>query len=290
MKGFPSISVIIPTCNRNDLLALCLSRLHPSVQRLDLEAYEVIVTDDSKDNSAKGLINEAFSWVRWVEGPKRGPAANRNSGVRYSRGEWLIFIDDDVLPDLFLIDTYVTAIREKTSVLAFEGAIYPDDWAEVGKELIECPVNLDGGCFWSANICINRIIFNSISGFDELFLIAAQEDQDLYIRLKKVTTVAFVKNAFVTHPVRESSFQSKIRHIPRSLENWIYFSRKHYGLATMTRHAFFSQFTALFNSIKRNHFKLMIYHILVISQIVPMIIFSFFRNRPSVSQSNINGR
>ena len=42
----PSFSVVIPTCERNDLLARCLERLAPGAQRFSADRYEVIVTDD----------------------------------------------------------------------------------------------------------------------------------------------------------------------------------------------------------------------------------------------------
>ena len=89
-----TFSVIVPTCNRNDLLAKCLELLNPANQTIK-EVYEVIVTDDSKNNVAKALIEDIFTWAKWVEGPKRGPAANRNNGAKDAKGDWLIFIDDD---------------------------------------------------------------------------------------------------------------------------------------------------------------------------------------------------
>ena len=44
------LSVIIPTCNRNDLLRKCLNNLIPDFQSIDSSKYEIIVTDDSKLN------------------------------------------------------------------------------------------------------------------------------------------------------------------------------------------------------------------------------------------------
>src|SRR5665213_3286620 len=101
-------SVIIPTCNRNDLLRKCLDLLAPSNQTID--NYEIIVTDDSKDGIAKDLIKQDYPWVCWVEGPKRGPAANRNNGAKTANGDWLVFIDDDCLPDKNVLNCYKNGI------------------------------------------------------------------------------------------------------------------------------------------------------------------------------------
>ena len=51
------ISVIIPTCERPELLARCLDRLAPGIQTLSSLEYEVIVTDDGK-SPVKELLEE----------------------------------------------------------------------------------------------------------------------------------------------------------------------------------------------------------------------------------------
>ena len=68
-------SVIIPTCHRPELLAQCLRRL------ADSEA-EIIVTDDSRDDATRVLVERDFPRAHWTAGPRRGPAANRNHGAR----------------------------------------------------------------------------------------------------------------------------------------------------------------------------------------------------------------
>ena len=220
------ISVIIPTCNRNDLLSKCLDFLS-SVNQSVTDSYEVIVTDDSKDNQARTLVEERYNWAKWISGPKKGPAANRNNGAAYAGGEWLVFIDDDVLPDRNVLQQYQTAIQQQPDSLAFEGSIIPDDWGLMKKEMAECPINTEGNCFWSANVCINKGLFERIGGFDESYLIAAQEDQDIFEKLKKVTKIPFLQNCVVIHPVRFRSFDNRLKKIRIEFANWIYYTKKH---------------------------------------------------------------
>lgn len=221
------ISVIIPTCNRKDLLSKCLDRLHPAIQSVSPGLYEVIVTDDSNNSVSKDLISKNYDWIKWVQGLKKGPAANRNNGAKHASGKWLIFIDDDVIPGTKFINEYAKAIQVNSNVLAFEGAILPDKAKLLKKDMAECPVNTTGNCFWSANICVNTSLFKKLNGFDEQFLIAAQEDQDLYERLKKETAVIFLPKCIVIHPVRVVSFFSKLKKIKIQFSNWIYYLKKH---------------------------------------------------------------
>ncbi|MFL9481549.1 glycosyltransferase family 2 protein [Chitinophagaceae bacterium LWZ2-11] len=242
-------TIIIPTCNRNDLLSLCLKKLDSSVQDISFDEYEVIVTDDSKDNRAKLLINEEYKWAKWVSGPKQGPAANRNNGAKYANGEWLIFIDDDCLPGANILNEYKKAIKDNISCLAFEGAILPDNWELLKKDMAECPTNVDGGCFWSANICINKYLFFKIKGFDEDFKIAAQEDQLIYHNIRKENVVIFISTATVTHPVRFISLRNKIKNNKASLRNWFVYTQK---IGTKPYKAFTNGFISQFKDMKVN--------------------------------------
>lgn len=192
------LSVVVPTCNRNDLLSQCLELLAPSYQSVNKENYQVIVTDDSINNTARELSDE-FPWATFLNGPKRGPAANRNHGARNSKGDWLIFIDDDCLPSKDLLISYYNEI-EKGEWDGLEGLIAAERPRQRFDEV--APLNLNGGCFWACNIAIEKKIFNSLNGFDEGFPFAAMEDVDFFERLKKVARLKFIDSAKVIHPWR----------------------------------------------------------------------------------------
>ena len=72
--GCIKFSVVVPACARPEQLGQCLARLAPSAQTFSAEAYEVIVTDDSADESVRNLVQTSFPWAQWVAGPRRGPA------------------------------------------------------------------------------------------------------------------------------------------------------------------------------------------------------------------------
>ncbi|WP_416439636.1 glycosyltransferase family 2 protein [Phnomibacter sp. MR] len=199
-------SIIIPTYKRNDLLALCLQRLQPGAQSLEANLYEVIVTDDAADAETEQLLLTQFPWATYTAGPQKGPAANRNRGAALATGQWLVFTDDDCLPDAHWLQAYNEAITAHPQCQAFEGAILPDDWALLKKDMAECPVNTVGGCFWSANIMLAKSLFQELGGFDEQFTIAAQEDQDLQWRIQQQHAIVFVQQAKVVHPVRKPAF------------------------------------------------------------------------------------
>lgn len=219
------LSIIIPTYNRNALLKQCLDLLNPKNQSISSDQYEVIVTDDSKQHQAKKLIAESYNWVKWIAGPQIGPAANRNYGAKNANGDWLVFIDDDCLPNKDLVKNYQKAITKHESVLVFEGCIKADRKQQDLAE--ESPINETGGYLWSCNFMISKSLFlNDLNGFDENFPYAAMEDVDLDYRINQINIKkTFVKEAFVIHPWRQ---QKNMRDITlKRFKSTLYFLKKH---------------------------------------------------------------
>lgn len=196
------ISVVIPTCHRNDLLAKCLDCLAPGVQSLPADLYEVIVSDDGSKSTSEQMIAEHYPWAKWTQGPRKGPAANRNHGAAQAVGIWIVFTDDDCLPDTTWLQAFTDAIGPEINV--YEGRTTCRDWPN--SPVFEAPINETGGCLWSCNFMINRILFEELNGFDERFPYAAMEDVDLRERIQDLRQpTQFVGSAVVDHPARPRS-------------------------------------------------------------------------------------
>jgi len=229
-KSAPLISVVIPTRHRNDLLARCLDGLAPGIQR-GAPGYEVIVTDDGVDADAQRMVTDRYPWSRWIVGPKRGPAANRNSGARAAYGEWLVFLDDDCIPDACYVISYANAICDQPGFDVFEGRTYAD---RPRKSLAETsPINENGGFLWSCNFLIRKSLFESMHGFDERFPYAAMEDVEFRVRLKKIgQSFWFVKKAAVCHPWRIAFGPQRLTQYEQSLRIYLNLHQEQAGSFT----------------------------------------------------------
>jgi GT2 family glycosyltransferase len=219
-------SVIIPTCNRNDNLAQCLEALQEAKNVLQFErrdlCCEVIVSDDGPAPNAEGLIAEKFTWAKWIDGPKRGPAANRNNAAKNASGKWLVFVDDDCIPSARWLAAFaIFAEPEEYPVL--EGKTMPQ-----GRQMRaddDCPTNLSGGFLWSCNFAIRRSVFLEIGGFDDSFPFPAMEDVDLHYRIRKnQLPIKFVPDGVVEHPWRVEGDNADLLKRVKTLD---YFIRKH---------------------------------------------------------------
>ena len=192
-------SVVVPTYERPNDLRKCLDSLGLDNQGKQV-SYEVIVTDDSKSDRCRKLVETKFPEISWGKGKQNGPAGNRNAGVKRAKGEWIVFVDDDCIADKKFLNSYHKAIQNYPDTILFEGKIYPDrprkTWAEC------CPENSNGNMFWTSNLCVKKEVFNKVGGFDESFKVA-YEDIDFAYRVNLLGfPPKFVSEASVCHPWR----------------------------------------------------------------------------------------
>ena len=196
----PLISIVIPTCNRANDLLVCVAAL---VDKLPAdESVEMLVCDDGRSSETKVRLAQNFPMVAWHQGPKIGPAANRNMGARNARGQWLIFFDDDIIPEPACLAGYLTAIgRQSAGSSVLCGATCR---AETPSSLLwEAPHNPDGAILISCNMALPKSLFLELQGFDERFPTAAFEDTEFEARVRFLSIpIEFVPEAKVYHPLR----------------------------------------------------------------------------------------
>lgn len=94
------VSIVVCTYNRAGLLSRLLDSLRRELEGIDGEV--VVVDNGSSDDTAAVVEREAAGAVapiRYVSELQPGLSHARNRGVREARGEILVFIDDDALPE-----------------------------------------------------------------------------------------------------------------------------------------------------------------------------------------------
>lgn len=217
------IDIVIPSAGRvADLLRL-LESLHRCCPRTLLERVRSItVTDDRPPPELAAELARRFPSVRYVHGPARGPAANRNQGARQGDAPWLLFLDDDCYVESDLLAAYLARADAVLGAVVLEGAIHPVGPRPDGNH--HAPLNLEGGLLWSCNLMLRRDLFERLGGFDEEFPFACMEDVDLRERLRAAAArVEFVPAAVVFHPWRSVGE----REISRSLISHAIYTHKH---------------------------------------------------------------
>ncbi len=90
----PQVSIIIPTFNRPEFLALTLK----SIEAQSYAHYEVWVIDDGTPGETNKQLCAAFPKVHYLKIENSGgPARPRNVGIDRAKGAYIAFVDDDDL-------------------------------------------------------------------------------------------------------------------------------------------------------------------------------------------------
>ena len=148
-----------------------------------------------------------------LRGRAAGPAAARNVGWRAASGEWVAFVDDDVVPDgdwveLLLADLAgvgpdVAGVQGRISV-PLPSDRRPTDWERNVAGLADAS--------WpTADLAYRRAALRALAGFDERFPRAYREDADLALRMTWTPAGDWcVGQRSVTHPVRPAPWHVSV--------------------------------------------------------------------------------
>ncbi len=208
LRGTPLVSVIIPTRDRWQLLQQCLSSLE---EKTGYSRYEIIVLDNdsSEPETLKYLDTIAGKWrVYRYPGPFNFAAIN-NFGAAQARGDYLVFLNNDIQ---VIRSDWLTAMLEQAQRPGVGGVgaklLYPDGriqhagvvvgigggagHAFKGLRLPDhalgyfslADVVRDCGAVTAACMMVPRRVFEELRGFDERFRVAFN-DVDFCLRLRQ---------------------------------------------------------------------------------------------------------
>jgi glycosyltransferase involved in cell wall biosynthesis len=122
------VSVIIPTYNRADSLAVTLQSLID--QTYPVEKFEIIVsdnhsTDDTPEVVQRFVHNPRGVAVRYLHEPRLGVHYARNSAALIANGELLYYTDDDVVAEPDMLIELVSVFDMDPQVASATGRVLP---------------------------------------------------------------------------------------------------------------------------------------------------------------------
>lgn len=205
-----SISVVIPSVGR-EVLADIVRR------SLEQDALEVIVVADANPEDVRAVmapwLSSGEARVRMVPGPGQGVALARQTGVEAARGDIVLLLDDDVVPEPGLLDGHrrvhaagpdrvavgyfpVAPELVATSVAA---SIYANDYESECRELDAEPdrVLLQ---LWAGNYSMRSADSIRVPQADPAFLNSLLEDEEFGFRCQAGGLVGvFDRSLAATH-------------------------------------------------------------------------------------------
>lgn len=219
---WPSTSIVIPVYNQLEYTEKCLEQLKRTVPS-SIE-YEIIVVDDcSTDNSADYLRSHFSTWpeLKVLQNEENvGFLTSCNKGAGVAQGEYLVFLNNDTLPQADWLPALLDTFRRFPDAGAVGGKlIYPDGTLQEAGGLI-----FSDGSGWNfgrndaavdhplythvrevdycsgALLATKRALFTKLGGFDTRYQPAYYEDVDYCFEVwKSGAKVYYQPDSVVIH-------------------------------------------------------------------------------------------
>ncbi|MGH2911989.1 MAG: glycosyltransferase family 2 protein, partial [Solirubrobacteraceae bacterium] len=225
----PTASIVVPTRARLDYLEVALASISPQATAV---GAELIVVDDAGPSAAARTLVERVG-ARYEPHPQPlGLNVARNTGVERSRGELVVFVDDDVEVSDGWLPALLAAAHEHPGVDVFTGPIRPRlegfPPRSCGREappittLDLGPTDTPAHFAWGSNMAIRRSALQRVGPFDTSLEHGGDEQEWQERLLAPHTAVAhtgtpkilYVANASLDH--RRSPADARLRALCRA--------------------------------------------------------------------------
>ena len=198
----PSLTVIIPTYNRVQLLAKALAGYEK--QSSPALIRELLIVDDGSTDGTEAFVRDfrrkSRLPLRYLRQSNKGPAAARNLGISEARSPLILFTDSDIIPSHNLVEQHSAWHRKHPeSSSAILGYVtwspevnptpfmrwYGEDPMLFAYRLARGRRELDFRFFYTCNLSLKTAFLREHGHFNESFRSAAYEDTELGYRLSK---------------------------------------------------------------------------------------------------------
>lgn len=172
----PLVSIIITTRNEDQHISACLR----SIKRQTYKPIEIIVVDNNSTDRTKVVARDHTRLI-FDAGPER--SAQRNFGAKKAKGEYLLFLDADMVLTPKVVEESVSLIINHKSII--HAVTIPEKsfgigfWARCKALEREC---YEGVGWMEAARFYRKEIFEKLGGFDDR--LTGPEDFELSQRVK----------------------------------------------------------------------------------------------------------
>jgi glycosyltransferase involved in cell wall biosynthesis len=212
MTSQPTVSVVIPTRNRAELLKT--HALPSALAQRDVDVEVVVVDDGSDEEDRRALESLEGSRVRVVRhATRQGQSRARNTGIEAARGEWIAFLDDDDLWSPDKLPEQLDAAAIAGAEFAYTGVIMIDE-ARGGEVIQVLPPTPPDGLLerllttnaihaGASSVLARASAVREVGAFDERLV--QFTDWDLWIRLAAHGPAAACPDTLVAYCLHDAN-------------------------------------------------------------------------------------
>jgi glycosyltransferase involved in cell wall biosynthesis len=222
----PSVSVIIPTYNRRELVQMAID----SVLGQTYQDFELIVVDDGSSDGTDQALAKYGNRIEYLYQENAGESAARQRGVEHAQGDLLAFLDSDdvwlpeklnkqlnaflTYPDIGYAYCWAYTIDSGGTRIPLPPLGYGLSLREISLgQLLENNLIVAPG----SSLVVERNVYNDVKGFDNTIQFA--EDWDLCLRLAAKYRFVCVPIPLVEVRIHDRGWLQKRENLERMLND-----------------------------------------------------------------------
>lgn len=236
-KEFPEISVVVLNYNNKKVIERCVRTLLAHNKRY---SYEVIVVDNGSSDGSYELLEQKYGKkIKLIRNEVNGCSSGRNLGVKYARGEYILFLDSDqwVVSDYWL-DSALDLLENNVTI----GAVaWNAGWFEKGKTygpIVDYSPNraIENANIWfrtdiaylaTSGFLMKKDLFEKVEGFDEFYDPTCFEDTDISLKIRNEGyEIAYCPYMAIMHLPHQTTQSGSEKHTQLMERNGEYFWNK----------------------------------------------------------------
>lgn len=239
-----NISAVVINYNGKENLRKCLTELLKHK-----ELFEIIVVDDGSDDGSSELAKQHFKNVVLIANKiNKGPVFSREVGYKKSQGEYIYFVDSDIVIKKNTIETLLNFLQTNKDYWLVGSKLYEENGTDtlwnyghfpnLWKNFVLMtskkdkysiiPDNKRVDWVAEASFLVKKEIMDKIGGFDTNFFMYHEAPDISLTAVKKGYLSAIEPKSVATHMSQKTKLKGKDRFLVFQ-ESTRYFYKKHYN-------------------------------------------------------------
>lgn len=219
------VSIIIPVYNCEKYIEKTID----SVLKQTYKNFEILVINDGSTDNTLGILKKIQtneSRLIIINQSNRGVSTARNTGISYSSGDYIAFLDGDDIWHPTKLEEQLKALDEGFGACYCGFNFYVNDSYKVENKIdyqrgniLEKYIRQDT---WSQTSC--WLVKSSIIKSNEVYFYencSWGEDLEFFIKIMCLTKCNYVKKTLVDYRIREESLTKDNNNTLNAIEVWI---------------------------------------------------------------------
>lgn len=280
-NNFPNISIIVPVLNAERDINRCIESLIN--QNYPKDRYEIIIVDNGSVDNTINILNRYHEYnnIKILYEYNKGSYSARNTGIKNSKGEIIVFTDSDcIVSENWIMELSKGFISDNIgcvvgAVRSYQGNTHQSDTLverfSKNKDIMSQERTLNSNFLpygETANVAFRKSVFDRIGCFDEIF--KSGGDADIAWRMQLLTTYKLIyrPESIVEHRHRVTLKDLFLQHFKYGL-----------GLAMLNKK---------YNRNKKNIIRITNYLKLIFETIIRSLGFSKKRSMKAITNNDSN--